>query len=174
MDVVLGSQTILDFGNDVGVHDVVVLFIAGVQHGSNENRAVANVIGEQRGLFQAHPVGAHVRLSNGVTVAVQGVLAIVGDGDGTAGTLGDHLSQHFGGLAVHFFGLKNVGEFDFDVEILGRSLGAAEGDHGQSHSTNEEQCEKLFHMMYPLNYICRRNSRSEGPLRSDDSAGQHT
>ena len=174
MDVVLGGQTVLNFGNDVGVHNVVVFFVAGVQHGSDQDGAVTDIICEQGGLFQTHPVGTHVCLGNGVTVAVQGVLAVVSNGNGAAGTLGDHLGQHFGGFAVHFFGLENVGELDFNVEIICRSLGGAADNHGQSHSADQEQCKNLFHVEYPLNYICCRNRRSEGPLRSGVTAGQHT
>ena len=167
LDVVLGSQTILDFSNDIRLHNVVILFVGGVQHGSDQNCAVTNVVSKQGGLFQTHPVSAHVSLSNGVTVAVQLVLAVVSNGDVAIGTLSDHLSQHFGSLAVHFFGLENVGELDFDIEIVcfissfGSSLGsgsslflccgsglsslAAASDQRQDHDQSQNQCEDLLH-----------------------------
>ena len=165
LDVVLGSQTILDFGNDIGIHNVVILFVGGVQHGSDQNCAVTNVVSKQGGFFQTHPVSTHVSLSNGVAVAVQLVLTVVSNGDMAFGTLSDHLSQHLGSLAVHFFGLENVGELDFDVEIVcfisssfgsgssclfllfggGLSSLAAASDQRQDHDQSQNQCEDLLH-----------------------------
>ena len=173
LDVVFFCQTILDFSNDVGVHYVVVFFVGSIQHGTDQNCAVTNVVSEQGGFFQTHPVSAHVSLSNGVTVAVQLILSVVSNGDMAIGTLSDHLSQHFGSLAVHFFGLENVGELDFDIEIIcfigsgfgsgsclflccggGLSSLAATGDQRQDHDQSQNQCEDLLHNISLLLFVC--------------------
>ena len=105
---ILGGQTVAHILDQVGLHDVVILFVAVVQHGADQGGGVAHVVGEQGGLFQAHPVGVVDRLGDGVAVAVQLVLAVVGHGDMALGALGDHLSQLLGGLVVPLGGLEHV------------------------------------------------------------------
>ena len=165
----LGSQLVDQVGDEVGIHDIVVLGIAAVQHGSDNHGGIADIVSKQGGLFQAHPVLAVDGTGDRVTVAVQLVLAVVGHADVALGLLGDHLGQLLGSLVVPLSGLENVGELDFQVEIiggicfgsgsvssgslssrrLGSGLGAA-GAEGQNHHQSQQHCKEFFHSVSPF------------------------
>ena len=136
-DVDVALLELLDQVRDeLGIHNVVVLFVGSVEHRSDNHCGVANVVSEQGGLFKTHPVCAINGLGNGVSVAVELVGAVVGNGHVTLGLLGDHLSELLGGLVVPLFGVEDVGELDLKIEIvsavvsfggLGRSLSCCLG-----------------------------------------------
>ena len=125
-DVDVALLELLDQVRDeLGIHNIVVLFVGSVEHRSDNHCGVANVVSEQGGLFKTHPVCAVNGLGNGVGVAVELVGAVVGNGHMTLGLLGDHLSELLGGLVVPLFGVEDVGELYLQVEIVCAVIGCS-------------------------------------------------
>ena len=108
-----------DVRNDIGGHDVVVFVVAAVEHRADQHGGVADVVREQGGLLKAHPQRAVGRLRDGIAVAVELILAIIGDRDMALGPLGDHVGQLLRGLVVPLRRLEHVRELDLEIEIVG-------------------------------------------------------
>ena len=114
----LSCQFLLEVCNEVGIHNVVVLGVAAVEHRSEDHSGVACVVSKQGGLFKTHPVLAVDGTGDGVAVAVKLVLAVIGNGDVAVGLLGDHLSELLGRLVVPLGGLEDVGELEVKMEVI--------------------------------------------------------
>lgn len=117
VDVLL-SEASDDVLNILGLHECVVLFVGAVKHRADENCAVADVVSEEVRLLKADPVCACNCLVDGVSIAVKLVLAVIGYGDVTVGTLGNHFSKLFGCLVVPFLCVEDVGEDEIEVIVI--------------------------------------------------------